>query len=90
LWWADNGTVAIWQMDGANIQSNQVLGVVGNEWRGDGTGDFNGDGKADIVWRASDGSASLWTMDGTHIASQALLDPIAADIMLAAHPYDLV
>jgi hypothetical protein len=29
-------------------------------------------------------------MDGTHIASQALLAPIAADITLAAHHYDLV
>jgi len=29
-------------------------------------GDFNGDGKADILWRRTDGVVSIWTMsDGT-------------------------
>jgi hypothetical protein len=31
-----------------------------------GTGDFNGDGKADILWRTPDGSVVEWWMDGAN------------------------
>jgi hypothetical protein len=36
-----------------------------------GTGDFNADGKADILWQNKDGTPAVWLMDGTHLISGA-------------------
>jgi hypothetical protein len=36
-------------------------------WRLAGTGDFNGDGKTDLVWQNSNGDVSIWEMNGTSI-----------------------
>ena len=36
-----------------------------------GTGDFNGDGKADILWQNTDGTPAVWLMDGTSLISGA-------------------
>ena len=34
-----------------------------------GTGDFNGDGKSDIVWRDTTGNTSIWLMNGATVSS---------------------
>jgi hypothetical protein len=34
------------------------------EWKIAGTGDFNGDGKSDLLWRRDNGEVSIWMMDG--------------------------
>jgi hypothetical protein len=35
-----------------------------------GTGDFNGDGKSDILWQnTNDGTPAIWEMNGTSIVS---------------------
>ena len=36
------------------------LTAISNAWRIDGTGDFNGDGRDDILWRNTDGSFGTW------------------------------
>src|SRR5262249_20205871 len=36
-------------------------------------GDFNGDGRADILTRNSDGTLSMWLMDGARIAQGAVI-----------------
>jgi hypothetical protein len=38
-------------------------------WTIVGTGDFDGDGKTDILWRNSDGTVGLWLMNGTQVVS---------------------
>ena len=38
-------------------------------WEIKGTGDFNGDGKSDILWQHDNGTAAIWTMDGTDVLS---------------------
>ena len=34
-----------------------------------GTGDFNGDGKSDIVWRDTSGNTAIWLMNGAAVLS---------------------
>jgi hypothetical protein len=42
-------------------------------WNIVGTGDFNGDGKSDILWRDTAGNLGIWFINGTKIASIAPL-----------------
>jgi hypothetical protein len=49
------------------------LGADAN-WYVTHTGDYNGDGKADLLWRhLSDGSISMWLMDGITATSGTLI-----------------
>jgi hypothetical protein len=44
-------------------------------WTIVGTGDFNGDGKTDILWRnTSSGQNAVWYMDGVTVTGFAILD----------------
>ena len=64
LWQNDNGTPAIWLMDGTNVIGAGAVGSnPGPSWHVDGTGDFNGDGKSDILWQNDSGQAAIWLMD---------------------------
>jgi hypothetical protein len=44
-----------------------------------GTGDYNGDGKADLLLQHADGSVAQWLMDGAAIASAAVIASPGAD-----------
>jgi hypothetical protein len=52
------GQMVIWFMQGTNIGSYQMISYIVSDlnWQVVGIGDFDGDGKADILWRNSDGS----------------------------------
>jgi hypothetical protein len=51
-------------MSGANVGFNP-----GPAWQVHGTGDFNADGKSDILWQNTDGTSAVWLMDGTSLIS---------------------
>ena len=57
-----NGTSLV---SGANVGFNP-----GADWHAIGSGDFNGDGKADILWQNADGTVADWLMDGTSLISR--------------------
>ena len=63
LWRNDDGTVRDWlgQPNGAFVGNVGNLNIqVPNDWKVAGTGDFNGDGRVDILWRAGDGTVRDW------------------------------
>ena len=52
-------------MNGSAVTSSTAaVGNIAMAWSVVGTGDFNGDGKSDIVWRDSGGNTSIWLMNG--------------------------
>ena len=66
------GQVYIWLMNGTTLTSSGNLGTttITSDWSIAGVGDFNGDGKADIVWQNSTtGQVYIWLMNGTTIAN---------------------
>ena len=58
-------------MNGSTVLANSAVGPFnpGPDWQIKDTGDFNGDGKSDILWQGQDGTPAIWTMDGTHVLS---------------------
>ena len=70
------GAVTLWQMNGGQIQSQQSIGAVGNEWHIESSADFGGDGKADVLWRADNGTVALWQMNGAQIQSNQSLGEV--------------
>jgi FG-GAP-like repeat len=55
------------QLNGQKIVSSTVLGKVDSKWTSAKAGDFNGDGKSDILFRSNFGELALWLMDGNTV-----------------------
>ena len=63
LWRNDNGDVTDWLgQSGGGFTSNfgSAYYQVDNSWHIAGTGDFNGDGRTDILWRNDSGRVTDW------------------------------
>ncbi len=73
LWRNASGQLALWQMNGSSIIGSGSVsagGVAVNpdpSWSVAGIGDFDGDGKSDILWRGASGEISLWEMNGSTV-----------------------
>ncbi len=97
LWRNLGGTNYVWHLDGSTINggvltivSQGILPSVDASWSVAGIGDFNGDGKSDILWRRNDGANYVWMIDGASIsggvvaiASQGLLPGVPTDWAVA-------
>jgi hypothetical protein len=67
-------------MNGGAIASVSVPGVIGTDWQIKGIGDFDADGKADILWQhPASGTVAVWFMNGGAIASVAVPGVIGTD-----------
>jgi len=44
---------------------------VPSNWSIAETGDFNSDGKSDILWRDTSGNVAIWFMNGVQVARSA-------------------
>jgi hypothetical protein len=49
------------------------LGNPGPAWHVKGSGDFNGDGFADILWQDDSGNVAIWEMKGADMIGGAIL-----------------
>jgi hypothetical protein len=59
------GQAAIWLMNGTSVTQGVLTGPnSGPSWHVLGTGDFDGDGKTDILMQNTDGRAAIWLMNG--------------------------
>src|SRR6266404_4279997 len=75
-----NGQNAIWLMNGATMISSGVFmaTVADLNWTIVGSGDYNGDGQADILWRnKSNGQNSIWLMNGASISSSVFMATVS-------------
>jgi hypothetical protein len=82
---SESGEIVAWFMNGSVLQSGTFLtppAFADPNWETVGTGDFNGDGKTDILWRhALVGQNVAWFLDGTSLVSGAFTNPPAlADV----------
>ena len=70
------GDCFVWEMNGLKVKDNGA-GYVGwtppsNQWRAVGTGDYNGDGKSDILMQdGATGDCFVWEMNGLQLLSGA-------------------
>lgn len=80
----NDAQLAVWYMDGVSMTSPTLLNPAypsSPKWRVAGTGDYNGDGKVDILFQfknpggASDGDLAVWYMDGVNLTLGTLLSP---------------
>jgi hypothetical protein len=76
LWHNTNGHTSIWLMttNGTQVQvlSTKNFGIIPTSWNIAVTGDFNGDGKSDILWSNTNGDTSIWFMTGNGAQVQTL------------------
>jgi hypothetical protein len=69
----DSGEVAIWELNGASVIGGGSIANPGPSWHAVGTGDYNGDGRSDILWQNSSGDVAVWEMNGTAVIGGAVL-----------------
>jgi lipopolysaccharide export system protein LptA len=69
----NSGVPLMYLMNGTTVSAQATLPNPTIAWHIVGSGDFNGDNKADILWQNADGTPSIWTMNGSTVTSQTAL-----------------
>jgi len=85
-----DGDVRVTLMDGARIVEHAIVAGPGAGYTAYGTGDFDADGKSDILFTDAAGDALIWTMDGTaHTGTSGLFaKPSAGSVLRGAEDYN--
>jgi probable HAF family extracellular repeat protein len=75
LWRQSSGALALWQMNDASVAGSNLITWQGNaitpdaSWKVVEIGDFDGDGKSDILWRNDSGAMAEWLMNGSQVTA---------------------
>jgi hypothetical protein len=57
-------------MDGLSVLAAGPVGTnPGPSWHVLGSGDYNPDGKSDILWQNDNGTPGIWTMNGLSVVT---------------------
>ncbi|HXI56827.1 MAG TPA: VCBS repeat-containing protein [Polyangia bacterium] len=76
----DSGLLSVWLLHRTTVfQSPLISWSLADSagWQLKGTGDFNGDGKVDLVWHnSSSGQASTWLLDGVTVIGSPLFSTL--------------
>ena len=59
--------MVVWGINGTTVTGGGSVGNPGPNWHALGAGDFNGDGRADIVWQNDNGEVVVWDLNGTSV-----------------------
>jgi hypothetical protein len=73
-----DSSLAVWYMDGVTLTSAEFINPVGPgnaDWKAAATGDFNKDGRVDILFQHTDGTLGVWYLNGVNLISAAFLNP---------------
>ncbi|MCP3445724.1 FG-GAP-like repeat-containing protein [Bradyrhizobium sp. CCGUVB14] len=73
--------VAIWKMSGTQVMANPQIGTInaGAGWAFAGTGDFNGDGKTDLLLlNSTTRGVAIWELDGTQVIANPQIGTMAS------------
>ena len=85
LWRDTAGDIALWGVQNGQVKSSRGLGTVNSNLVVQGGGDFNGDGKIDILWRdTNSGVLSIWFTNGTRVTSAAVVGTLQSNWASAA------
>ena len=84
LWRHDNGEVANWLGTASGGFADNYLNSIAEvptDWQIEGVGDFNGDGRADVLWRHESGALTNWlaTEAGGFNANNSLMAQVPSD-----------
>ncbi|XHX77399.1 MAG: FG-GAP-like repeat-containing protein [Stenomitos frigidus ULC029] len=73
------GQNVIWEMDGITLRSSLLLlpTVADLNWQIQGTADFTGDGKTDLLWRNyATGENAVWALNGATLSTSTFLPTV--------------
>ncbi|PZO49675.1 MAG: hypothetical protein DCF16_14230, partial [Alphaproteobacteria bacterium] len=73
----DSGALALWLMNGA-VANGVVIGFSEAAWQVAGVGDYNGDGRDDILWLNDDDTLAAWFMNGA-VATGHIIGNVSDD-----------
>jgi hypothetical protein len=89
LWRNDNGSLAIWTMNGTAITSgNNIASSPDATWHVNGVGDYNGGGKGRHSLAHDNAALAEWLMKGSNILKYRLI--AGSDLAHPGPPLDLV
>jgi FG-GAP repeat len=67
-------------MNGTQVSQTGLLGNVAPTWNVISTGDYNGDGKSDLLWQDTGGDTVVWFLNGFAVSSTALIGTISPSV----------
>jgi Carboxypeptidase regulatory-like domain/Putative Ig domain/FG-GAP-like repeat/Ig-like domain CHU_C associated len=79
-----SGSLVEWQMNGFTITSGALIGTPGSAWRVAATGDFNGDGRTDVILQNNTtGEIAEWQMNGNVLVAGAVIASLGTNWQVA-------